>query len=51
MEEGEVVCTVCVGQGKKLKKKKKGRAGWDGMMAISCKGFTGLEVREVCVEE
>lgn len=32
MEEGEVVCTVCVGLGKKLKKKKKGERdgmGWD----------------------
>lgn len=27
--------------GKEIEEEKEGRAGWDGMMASSCKGFTG----------
>lgn len=33
--------TVCVGLGKKLKKKKGGWLERDGMMTISCEGLTG----------
>lgn len=35
--------------GKGIEEEKKGRAGWDGMMSSSCRGFNWIiEVRGVC---
>lgn len=38
---GSVDCVCRAGKEMKKKKKRESGMGWDGMMAISCRGFTG----------
>lgn len=45
MEEGggSVDCVCRAGKEIEEEKKRESGMGWDGMMAISCEGFTGQE--------